>query len=131
MKHHLCGVVALFAFTLAMAPIAAMAQSGAQYATPLNSSCISQFWDGTMYNWMSYQNNCGEPVHLMWYARTKGGGFSDDIRAGGKSNTGFSHFEVNDMGGFTLFVCPKGYLPVDSSGLQVHDANASYRCKKM
>ena len=130
MKYRFCWIVGLFGLALTILPVTASAQAGAKYAEPVTSACVSQLWDTTMYGWLAYQNNCGQPIHLMWYGRTQGGGFSADVRIGGKTNTGFSRSEVNNMGGFALFVCPGGYIPVDSTGLQVHDANATYRCKK-
>jgi hypothetical protein len=102
--------------------------------TPLAASCISQFWDPKFYNWLSFQNNCGQAIHLSYTANNPSDTFgmsAADIAAGRSSNTGRSQSEVNQKGGFNLYVCPAGYVPVDPSTNQsVSGPNKTFTCKQ-
>jgi hypothetical protein len=123
----LLAVAGLFGLALAATP---RAQAQFEYANPIPGYCVSGFWDHQLYGWLSYQNNCGQSIALTWVGRTSGGAFSATITPGGKANTGFSPAEVNNMGGFELYVCPAGYIPVDSSGNFVSGPNILYRCRR-
>jgi hypothetical protein len=105
-----------------------------QYAASLSATCIRGFWDPKFYNWLSFENICGQSVHLSFIATSANDTFgmsSTDIAPGQASNTGWSQDEVNRKGGFTLFVCPAGYVAVDASTDQsVSRPNRDYRCKK-
>jgi hypothetical protein len=104
------------------------------YAVPLPASCIGQFWDPKYYNWLSFQNNCEQAIHLSFIATSPNDTFgmsSTDIAPGQSSNTGWSKDEANRRGGFTVFVCPAGYVAVDALADQaVSRPNQNYRCKK-
>jgi TPR repeat protein len=113
---------------------AGSAGTGARYAAPLAASCIGQFWDPKFYNWLSFQNNCGQDIHLSFIAKnpTDTFGMSAADLAGGKStNTGRSQSEVNQKGGFNLYVCPAGYIPVDATTHEyVGRPNQTFTCKQ-
>lgn len=99
------------------------------YVAPVAASCISQFWDPKFYNWLSFRNNCGRAINLTY----EGGisGETDDLGAGQATNTGWSQAEVTQKGVFSLYVCPAGYLPVDSSTDQVvNRPNQTFTCKQ-
>ena len=109
-------------------------QASTQYAPSLPATCITQFWDPKFYNWLSFENTCGQPIHLSFIATSTNDTFgmsSTDIAPGQASNTGWSQSEVNRKGGFTLFVCPAGYVAVNAATNQsVNQPNQDYRCKK-
>ena len=46
----------------------AAAGTASQYVAPLSASCITQFWDPKFYNWLSFQNNCGQAIHFSFIA---------------------------------------------------------------
>jgi len=105
-----------------------------QYGPSLSATCIHQFWDPKFYNWLSFENTCGQAIHLDFIATNTNDTFgmsSTDIAPGQASNTGWSQGEVNRKGGFTVFVCPAGYIAVDSVTRQsVSRPNQDYLCKK-
>jgi hypothetical protein len=109
--------------------------AAAQYAPALPSSCIGQFWDPKYYNWLSFQNNCGQAIHLSWIAASPSDTFgmssADDLASGAAVNSGWNQAEVQRKSGFLVFVCPNGYVPVDSAtGEVVGRANQTFRCKQ-
>lgn len=106
--------------------------SGAVYANPLASTCVSTFWDPKYYNWLSFQNNCGQAIYLSFIFNSGKYGFSAmNLASGAAGNTGQSQNEVNAQGGYRVAVCPSGYFPVDSStGQAITQPNQNFRCKK-
>ena len=108
-----------------------------QYTAPLNSSCVSSFWDQKYYGWLSFQNNCGQSIHLGLIAQNGAGVFggsggSVDIAAGGSANIGQSQSEVNAAGGgYILMVCPAGYIAVAANGGNLSASDARFQCKKL
>lgn len=107
----------------------------AHYEPALPGSCIGQFWDPKYYNWLSFQNNCGQAIHLSWIAASPSDTFgmssANDLPSGAAVNSGWNQAEVQRKGGFLVFVCPDGYVPVDSAtGEVVGRANQRFRCKQ-
>lgn len=92
--------------------------------------CIRQFYDAQTYNWLSFQNTCGVPLHVHFIAKNPGVGVSSmDLAPGAKNSTGQSQSEVNAHNGFALAICDSGFLAVDASGLGWTHASAPYRCR--
>lgn len=106
----------------------------AHYVSALPSSCIGQFWDPNYYNWLSFQNNCGQAIHLSWIAASQSDTFgmsAADLAPGATSNSGWNQAEVQRKAGFLFFVCPSSYVPVDVTTDQVVSrANQLFRCKQ-
>lgn len=104
----------------------------AHYLASLPSGCIGQFWDPKYYNWLSFQNNCGQAIHLSWIAASQSDSFgmsAADLAPGATSNSGWNQSEVQRKAGFLFFVCPGGYVPVDATTDQVVSrANQLFRC---
>ena len=116
------------ALVTTVGPIAAAAQ---QYKSPTFNSCIRQFYDPQMYNWLSFQNDCSQSLAVTYIAvNSPYGGYSADLAPGRKASTGFTRDEVRQRGGFELFVCPSGYLPVDARDRYVSRPNTQFRCKQ-
>jgi len=104
------------------------------YVASLPSGCIGQFWDPKYYNWLSFQNNCGQAVHLSWIAANPSDSFgmsAADLGPGAVDNSGWSQAEVQRKNGFLFFVCPAGYVAVDATTDEdVSRANQLFRCKQ-
>ncbi|MGO8973810.1 MAG: beta strand repeat-containing protein [Steroidobacteraceae bacterium] len=80
-------------------------------ATPLPSSCVTEFNDPSNYNWVSFTNNtCGQAISLTFVPVGTGYGAAQmDLSPGQSSSTGLSNSESPN--GFTYAVCPYGYGP--------------------
>jgi hypothetical protein len=130
MKKVLGGLLA--AAALMGATIVAPPRTEAQfeYANSIPGYCVSSFWDSQFYGWLAYQNNCTQSINLTWVGIANGGAYSATIAPGAKASTGFSRSEVDRKGGFELFVCPAGYIPVDANGNFVQQANTLFRCRR-
>ena len=101
-----------------------------EYVSGLSSSCVREFWDSRFYNWLSFQNNCGQPIYLVFIFPINGAS-SMHLASGASDNTGRSQAEIAKMGSYSLFVCPEGYSPVDSITKQyVSRVNQSFICKQ-
>jgi hypothetical protein len=107
--------------------------SGAiQYLTPLAASCVRQFWDPRQYNWLSFENDCGQAIYVTYIPHRPGGwamGGAMHLAPGNYRNTGLSSDDNNNSGGFDLYVCPTDSVPVDLSGNVFNVNVAQYRCK--
>lgn len=102
------------------------------YLTPLATSCVRQYWDPQFYNWLSFENDCGQPIYLTFiFHQTAGWAMSGGINLapGAHQNTGRSSSDINQAQGFDLYVCPAGSNPVDLNGNTFNTNVAEYRCK--
>jgi hypothetical protein len=100
--------------------------------TPLPSSCIRQFWDPQAYNWLSFEDDCGQAVYLEFIFRHTGGWAMTgavNLQPGAHANTGRSNNDINQAGGFDLYVCPAKSVPVDLNGNVLSAQVSQYRCK--
>jgi hypothetical protein len=104
------------------------------YLRPISQGCVSEFWDPKFYNWLSFQNNCGQAIYLTWIAKNPSDGFgasSANLAPGQSTNSGWSQSEVAQKQNFALFVCPAGFLPVDGNTHQpIRSPNESSVCHK-
>ena len=112
--------------------LGASAASAQQYVTPTFNGCIRQFYDPSMYNWMTYENNCGQSLSVTFVPNEPGhgGGGAMDLGPGRHSSIGLSSSEVRDNGGFELYVCPSGYIPVGPDNRYVTRVIPEFRCKR-
>jgi hypothetical protein len=117
----------------AHSPIANPSGSAAVlYLTPLATSCVRQYWDSQFYNWLSFENNCGQAIYLTFiFHQTVGWAMSGGMNLvpGAHQNTGRSSSDINQAQGFDLYVCPAGSNPVDLNGNTFNSNVAEYRCK--
>lgn len=127
MKNHLFG---LAVYGLLM--LGATTASAQQYVTPQYNGCIRQFYDPAMYNWLAYENTCSQSLSVTFvpYQPGHGGGGAVDLGPGRHSSTGLSRREVHDNGGFELYVCPAGYIPVGPDGRYITRVIPEFRCKR-
>ncbi|MGB7284685.1 MAG: hypothetical protein WBE13_20630 [Candidatus Acidiferrum sp.] len=111
-------------------------QDSDSYAPSIDGSCVHQFWDSTLYGWFAFRNDCGRPISVTYIAvspEDPDGASGCDIDPGKSCNTGWSKSEVQAKGGgFDVYVCPKGYMPVDAATDQsVDKSNVKFVCKKL
>ncbi|HLZ14201.1 MAG TPA: hypothetical protein VKP58_16590 [Candidatus Acidoferrum sp.] len=108
--------------------------SDAIYFAPITQNCIREFWDPQHYNWLSFENDCGQAIHLTFIAKSPNdhfGAAATDLAAGQATNTGWSKADVDAKGNFAMFICPAGSVAVDASTDQaITSPNANYHCKK-
>jgi hypothetical protein len=113
---------------------ASQSQQANNYLPPITTQCIRLFWEPRLYNWASFENDCGQAINLTWIAKSPNdhfGAASADIAAGQSANTGWSQTEVTNKGGFSTFVCPSGSTAVDAvTGQGIRSPNTDYLCKK-
>ena len=95
--------------------------------------CVQQFYDQQTYGWLALQNNCHQALSVTFAGANSSAGVwgSMDLDPGRKKSTGHDRSAVMAAGGLTLYVCPKGYDPVEPFthkviGSQKVDA---YTCK--
>jgi hypothetical protein len=107
--------------------------SGPAYRTPLAPSCVRQYWDQQLYNWLAFENDCGQPIYLTFiFAHAKGWAMtgSMDLAAGAHDNTGRSKSDIDGAGGFELYVCPRNTVPTDLNGQGLNNTQvAQFRCR--
>jgi hypothetical protein len=102
------------------------------YLTPLATSCVRQFFDPNTYNWLSFENNCGQAIYINYIPHRPGGwamGGGMQLAPGNHNNTGLSSAEIDQTGGYDLYVCPTDSVPVDLSGNAFNVNVPQYRCK--
>jgi hypothetical protein len=106
-----------------------------KYVQPTFNNCIRQYYDPQAYNWLAFQNTCGRALSVTFVSRNSGGsvwGTMDSLGPGQHDNTGHSRQEVEDAGGAEIYVCPKGYQPVDSADRPVGTRYLTeFSCKNM
>jgi hypothetical protein len=109
-----------------------MGSGAIQYTTPLASSCVRQFFDPNTNNWLSFENDCGQPIYVSYIPRHPGGwamGGGMHLAPGNFNNTGLSSGDLNNAGGMGIYVCPTNSVPVDLNGNTLSTNVADYRCK--
>jgi hypothetical protein len=79
--------------------------------SPLSSSCISAFLDPNHYNWFSFQSSCTQTVSVTYVRNGTNSTSEMDLSPGQTQTTGWSQSEAPQ--GFTIAVCPIGYVPWD------------------
>jgi hypothetical protein len=102
-----------------------------EYLSPEYSNCIREYYDPAMYSWLSYENVCGHGISIVYVPYNPGYGASQmDLGSGRHSSTGFDRHEVQEKGGFEVYVCPAGYVPVDANNNYVNRVNIRFRCRR-
>ncbi len=118
-------------FALVCLAFCASSAPAQQYITGgTYDQCVTSFYDPDMYHWLSFRNQCQEPISVTfcWKASTQGCG-TVELQPGRHKSTGFSRSEIDSKGGYAGYVCPLGYLPVDAGDNYVR-GERQYRCKK-
>lgn len=78
--------------------------------------CVQQFYDQHNYGWLALQNKCRQAVSVTFVGANSSAGVwgSMNLESGEKKSTGHDQLAVASAGAVTLYVCPKGYDPVDA-----------------
>ena len=96
-------------------------------------SCIKEFYDPGMYNYLTFQNTCAQSLTVVLIPKDGSpGGGTLELRPGAKDSVGLSNTQkkVPKPGSFRLYVCPSGYVPLDDSGQPVSKPTGSFRCEQ-
>lgn len=97
---------------------------------PLNS-CIKEFYDPGMYDYLTFQNTCTQSLTVVLVAKDNSGdGGTLELRPGGKDSVGLSKGKKPQPGSFALYVCQSGYVPLDDSGKVVSKPDSNFRCSQ-
>lgn len=97
---------------------------------PVLNSCIREFYDPGMYNYLTYQNNCTQSVTLVFVTKNGSGASGTmDLRPGGRDSVGKLAGKAPKIGDLQLYVCPTGHMPVDDSGKTVTKPKTEYQCQ--
>jgi hypothetical protein len=111
--------------------IAALVMFAQAHETSQLNSCIKEFYDPGMYNYLTFQNTCTKSLTLVLVAKDgSAAGGTMELRPGGKDSVGLSHGKVPKRGSFQLYVCQTGYVPVDDSNQVVSKPTGSFRCQQ-
>lgn len=104
---------------------------GQRHEIPVLNSCIREFYDPGMYNYLTYKNNCTQSLSIVFVAKDgSGAGGTMDLRPGAKDSIGrLEGGRVPKVGGFQLYVCQLGYVPVDDNGQVVKKPRSNFRCQ--
>lgn len=126
MRHSLLAVIAGVLCTTVNAP-SALAQG---HETPTLTTCIREFYDPGMYNYLTFKNNCSQSLTVVFVAKDGSGtSGSMDLRPGAQDSVGKLGGKVPKIGAFQLYVCPSGSLPVDSEGKAITKPGTTSQCK--
>ena len=100
------------------------------HQTPPLNTCIREFYDPGMYNYLTYKNNCSQSLTIVFVAKD-GSGTSGtmDLRPGGQDSVGKLGGRVPKVGGFQIYVCRSGYIPVGQDGKVVKKPQANFQCQ--
>ena len=101
------------------------------HGTPALNSCVREFYDPGMYNYLTFQNNCTHGVTIAFVAKDRSGANGTmELRAGAKDSVGRSASgKVPKVGEFQLYVCGEGEMPVDETGKVVSKPRSEYKCQ--
>jgi hypothetical protein len=77
-----------------------------------------------------YYNNCGQNVYLQ-IVHPGGESFAlDPLITDKPAGTGLSRDDYTRFGWPTLYVCPDGYLPVDTGGSLISKPVTDFKCRR-
>ncbi len=110
----------------------AQAQEGPHESPPLNS-CIEQFNDPGMYNYLTFKNKCSHSLTVVLVAKDgSGDGGTLELRPGAKDSVGKMRTKGKEPkpGSFEIYACQSGYLPMDSDNRVVSKPGSSYKCQQ-
>jgi hypothetical protein len=122
---------ALLSFTATVLTLLGTSSVLAQnHVTPALNSCIKEFYDPEMYNWLTFKNTCSQALTIVFVAKDgSGASGSMDLRPGAKDSVGKLAGKASKVGGFEFYVCQVGYVPMDDSGKVVDKPRSNFRCQ--
>ena len=97
---------------------------------PLNS-CIKEFYDPEMYNYLTFKNTCSQSLTIVFVPKDgSGAGGRMELRPRGKDSVGRLQDKDPKLGSFELYVCQSAYLPVDDNNQMVSKPASNFRCQQ-
>ncbi len=95
------------------------------------NSCIEEFYDPGMYNYLSFKNHCAQTLTVMFVAKNGSGATGTmDLRPGASDSVGrLAGGVVPKVGMFQLYVCQAGYVAVDEDNKAVTKPQANFHCQ--
>ena len=104
---------------------------GQRHEIPPLNSCITEFYDPEMYNYLTFKNSCAQSLTVVLVAKDgSGAGGTMELRPGGKDSIGRSKGKEPKPGSFELYVCPTGNIPVDDNNEKVSKPGSNFRCQQ-
>ena len=101
-----------------------------RHETPAFNSCIREFYDPGMYDYLTFKNSCSQSLTVVFVAKDNSGASGTmDLRPGGQDSIGKLAGRVPKIGDFQLYVCRSGDLPFDDTGKVVSKPRSSFQCK--
>ncbi len=118
----------LFVAAITVSTSSAFAQT---HEIPALNSCVKEFYDPGMYNYLSYKNNCLQSLSIVFIAKDGSGASGTmDLRPGASDSVGrLAGGVVPKIGWFQLYVCQAGYKPVDENNKVVTKPKTAYTCR--
>ena len=102
-----------------------------RHEIPQLNSCIKEFYDPGMYNYLTFENTCSQSLTVVLVAKDgSGAGGTLELRPGGKDSIGLSKGKVPKPGSFELYVCQSGYVPMDDSNQVVSKPGSNFKCQQ-
>ena len=101
-----------------------------RHEIPAFNSCIREFYDPGMYDYLTFKNNCSQSLTIVFVAKdgSRASG-TMDLRPGGQDSIGKLAGRVPKIGDFQLYVCRSGDMPVDDAGKVVSKPRTNFQCK--
>lgn len=102
-----------------------------RHEIPQLNSCIKEFYDPGMYNYLTFENTCSQSLTIVLVAKDgSGAGGTMELRPGGKDSVGLSKGKKPKPGSFQLYVCQTGYVPLDDNNEVVSKPDSNFRCEQ-
>jgi hypothetical protein len=127
-KQTLFALAALLTLIVAIGPAKASPDTpGGQF-----NNCTAASYGGS-YDWLQFTNNCGQATYIQWFWKNNDySGSGGTAQSGGTVSTGMTKQEVANNGGYELYICPAGSIPVNGSGAAITNGGSNpqqYKCK--
>lgn len=101
-----------------------------RHEIPAFNSCIREFYDPGMYDYLTFKNKCSQSLTIVFVAKDGSGASGTmDLRPGGQDSVGKLKGRVPKIGDFQLYVCRSGDMPVDDTGKVVSRPRTSFQCR--
>lgn len=123
--------IPLVCLTAAMLTAVTAGSPAQTHEIPQLNSCIKEFYDPGMYNYLTFQNDCAQSLTVVFVPKDGSGpGGTLELRPGGKDSVGKLDGKKPKPGSFDLYVCPTGYVPLDEDHQVVSKPGATFKCEQ-
>jgi len=132
MRQVVLPVVAAAIFAFASASGSRAQEREKVHEIPALKSCIKEFNDPEMYNFLTFRNTCSEALSIVFVPKDGSGtGGTMDLRAGAKDSVGKSQEGKASpkIGTFDIYVCPLNYVPIGDDKQVVTKPGSAFKCE--